>query len=175
MGACELTQTTAERSVCRDKTILIAEDDSAHVMLMKRALKRSNIQCHVDVVPNGAEVMDYLFGMGKYADRDTHVMPDLILLDLNMPKMDGRQVLQVLRSVRSRDRVRLPPVVVLTSSNQDVDINHTYDLGARSYIHKPVEFERFTHAVEQTVSYWLGLNEPPSSESLDALWRKPPR
>ena len=144
------------------KRILLAEDDAGHVALIKRALTRANIDCCVDVVGNGVEVIDYLFGRGQ--ERQPTAMPDLVLLDLNMPEMNGRQVLQALRRVRSQDELTLPPVVVLTASDDDGDINDSYKLGAQSFIRKPVDHGRFTEAVQRTTLYWLGLNESPSRD-----------
>ena len=150
----------------RGKRILLADDDAGHVTLIKRALRRANIDCTVDVVHNGVEAIDYLFGLGDFADRQPTAMPDLMLLDLNMPEMNGLQVLQVLRNARSqgRERLTIPPVVVLTSSDEDADVNDSYDLGAQSFIRKPVDHGRFAHAVQQTTQYWLGLNESLSDE-----------
>jgi two-component system response regulator len=141
------------------KKILLAEDDAGHVALIKRALRRANIDCRVDVVGNGAEVIDYLFGVRQ--ERQPTAMPDLVLLDLNMPEMNGRQVLQALRRARSQDGLTLPPVVVLTASNDDADINDSYKLGAQSFIRKPIHHGRFAEAVQQTTLYWLGVNESP--------------
>ena len=155
------------------KRILLAEDDAGHVALIKRALTRANIDCRVDVLGNGAEVIDYLFGVGQ--ERQPTAMPDLVLLDLNMPAMDGRQVLQELRRVRSRDGLTLPPVVVLTASDDDADINDSYKLGAQSFIRKPVDHGRFTEAVQQTTLYWLGLNESPSRDYSLAQRTRGPR
>ena len=155
------------------RRILLAEDDAGHVALIKRALTRANIDCRVDVVGNGAEVIDYLFGRGQ--ERQPTAMPDLVLLDLNMPEMNGRQVLQVLRRVRSRDGLTLPPVVVLTASDDDADINDSYKLGAQSFIRKPVDHGRFTEAVQQTTRYWLGLNESPSRDYSSAHRVRCPR
>jgi two-component system response regulator len=141
------------------KRVLIADDDAGHIALIKRALRRATIACAVDVVSNGVEVMDYLFGMGQYAGREPKTMPDLILLDLNMPEMNGRQVLQMLRNTRAHGPLRLPPLVVLTSSDEDSDINDSYRLGAQSFIRKPADHARFMLAVQQTTQYWLGLNQ----------------
>ena len=113
---------------------------------------------------NGVEAIDYLLSVGEYADRKPVVMPDLILLDLNMPEMDGRQVLQVLLRARTQDRINLPPVVVLTSSDEDTEITDAYNLGAQSFVRKPVQHGRFMEAVQQTTSYWLGLHESPNRE-----------
>jgi len=148
------------------KRILLADDDAGHVTLIKRALRRANIDCTVDVVHNGVEAIDYLLGLGDFADRQPTAMPDLMLLDLNMPEMNGLQVLQVLRNARSqgRERLTIPPVVVLTSSDADADVNDSYRLGAQSFIRKPADHGRFAHAVQQTTQYWLSLNEPLSDE-----------
>jgi len=143
-----------------ERTILLAEDDARHVDLFRRALADSGVACQLDVVQDGTEVIDYLFTTGKFADRDPRLMPDLILLDLKMPRMNGLQVLQVMRRVRGDDRARFPPVVVLTSSDLDHDIADAYRLGAQSYIRKPLVFTEFCAAVRETVQYWLGLNQP---------------
>jgi two-component system response regulator len=141
-----------------EKTILLAEDDASHVALFRRALSDSDIRCRLDVVTDGTEVIDYLFCIGRYVGRDPRLMPDLILLDLKMPRMDGIQVLKVMRRVRGDDRIRFPPVVVLTSSDLDSDIADAYHWGAQSYIRKPLLFAEFAKAVQETVQYWLGLN-----------------
>ena len=150
----------------RAKRILLADDDAGHATLIKRALRRANIDCTVDVVHTGVEAIDYLFGQGDFADRQTTALPDLMLLDLNMPEMNGLQVLQVLQNSRNQggQRLTLPPVVVLTSSDEDADVNDSYRLGAQSFIRKPVDHGRFAHAVQQTTQYWLGLNESQSDE-----------
>lgn len=159
----------------RVKTILVAEDDAGHVTLIKRALARANLGCTVDVVRNGAEVLDYLFSEGAYIDRNPILMPDLVLLDLNMPKINGRQVLQVLQKARTEDHVDLPPVVVLTSSDQETEVNDAYNLGAQSFVRKPVGHTRLMHAVQQTTMYWLGLNESPSWDGSPAHQTQRPR
>jgi two-component system response regulator len=102
-------------------------------------------------------------------------MPDLILLDLNMPEMNGRQVLQVLRRARTQDHLNLPPVVVLTSSDEESEINDAYNLGAQSFVRKPVQHGRFMQAVQQTTLYWLGLSESPSWDGSPAGRMKCPR
>jgi two-component system response regulator len=147
-----------------DKRILVADDDAGHAALIKRALRRAHINCAVDVVSNGVEAIDYLLGAGSYATQEPDKMPDLILLDLNMPEMNGRQVLQTLRNACSHDRLKLPPVVVLTSSEEDADIADSYKLGAQSFIRKPADHGRFTLAVQQTTQYWLGLNQSRSGK-----------
>ncbi len=148
----------SSQTMVQEKVILLAEDDPQHVALFKVAVRKSGMACRVDVVCDGAEAIDYLFGVGQYKDRDTREMPNLILLDLKMPKIDGIQVLQILRRVRSDDSLRFPPVVVLTSSDLDDDITEAYRLGAQSYIRKPLSYEEFTSAVRETLQYWLGLN-----------------
>jgi len=144
----------------REKTVLLAEDDPGHVALFRRATGDSGVSCRLEVVEDGVELIDYLFATGNYKGRDLQDMPDLILLDLKMPKMDGLQVLQVLRRVRGEDRTRFPPVVVLTSSDLDQDVAEAYRRGAQSYIRKPVDYADFAAAVRETLQYWLGLNRP---------------
>jgi two-component system response regulator len=146
------------------KRILVADDDAGHVTLIKRALRHGQIDCAVDAVGNGMEVIEYLFP-NAHSSRPAGQMPDLILLDLNMPKMNGRQVLQTLRNVHSQEKSHLPPVVVLTSSDEDSDINDSYRLGAQSFIRKPTDHHRFAVAVQQTTQYWLGLNKSASETS----------
>ncbi len=143
-----------------EKTILLAEDDPSHVALFRRATADSGVACRVDVVSDGVEAIDYLFFTGEYKHRNPRQMPDLILLDLKMPRMDGLQVLQVLRRVRGEDHTRFPPVVVLTSSDLDHDITDAYRWGAQSYIRKPLGYPDFAAAVRETLQYWLGLNQP---------------
>ena len=142
--------------------ILLAEDDPNDEDLIRLAMAEAHVECQLDVVRDGVEVIDYLFATGQHADRDARQMPQLLLLDLKMPRMNGLQVLQVLRRVRLNDgATHLPPVVALTCSNEDQDINEAYRWGAHSFVRKPVDFEEFTRAVKQVVGYWLGLNEPP--------------
>jgi two-component system response regulator len=140
------------------KIILLAEDNPDDVQLTLRALKKSKIMNEVVIAQDGVEALDYLFGTGKYAGRDTRVLPQVVLLDLKMPRMDG---LEVLQHVRSNERTRLLPVVVLTTSSEDKDRVESYKLGANSYIRKPVDFEQFVNAVQQLGLYWLVLNESP--------------
>jgi CheY-like chemotaxis protein len=140
------------------KIILLVEDNPDDEMLTLRALKASNIVNEVVVARDGAEALDYLFGTGAYASRDTSVMPQVILLDLKLPKVDG---LEVLRRLRADERTKLLPVVVLTSSDEERDIIDSYGLGANSYVRKPVAFTQFSEVVRQLGLYWLILNQPP--------------
>lgn len=141
-----------------DKTILLVEDNPDDEALTLRALKKNNILNEVIVARDGAEALDYLFGTGAYAGRDTTVMPAVILLDLKLPKIDG---LEVLRRLRADKRTRFLPVVILTSSKEEQDLINGYSLGANSYVRKPVDFVKFVDAVRQLGLYWLVLNEPP--------------
>jgi two-component system response regulator len=140
------------------KVILLVEDNPDDEVLTRRALKKNNIGNEVVVARDGAEALDYLFGTGAYEGRDTNVMPQVVLLDLKLPKVDG---LEVLRRLRAGEQTRLLPVVVLTSSREQQDLVDSYDYGANSYIRKPVDFAQFVEAVRQLGLYWLVLNEVP--------------
>jgi two-component system response regulator len=139
------------------KIILLVEDNPDDEALTLRALRKNNILNAVVVARDGAEALDYLFGTGAYAGRDLTEQPQIILLDLKLPKVDG---LEVLRRVRADERTHLLPVAILTTSNEDRDIISSYELGANSYIRKPVDFEQFMEAVRQLGLYWLVLNVP---------------
>ncbi len=141
-----------------NKIILVVEDNPDDEALTVRALKKSNIVNEVVVARDGVEALNYLFGEGPYANRDTTVMPQVMLLDLKLPKLDG---LSVLRRVRADDRTKLLPVVILTSSNEELDRVNGYGLGANSYVRKPVDFNQFSEAARQLGLYWLVLNESP--------------
>ena len=141
-----------------DKTILLVEDNPDDETLTLRALKKNNILNEVVVAHDGVEALDYLFANGSYAGRDTNIMPEVILLDLKLPKVDG---LEVLRQVRADSRTRLLPIVVLTSSKEERDMIESYSLGANSYIRKPVDFVQFGDSVQQLGLYWLVLNITP--------------
>jgi two-component system response regulator len=140
------------------KVILLAEDNPDDVKLTERALKKSNILNEVVVAQDGVEAVDYLFGTGKYAGRDTKMLPQVVLLDLKMPRMDG---LEVLQRIRANERTKFLPVVILTTSSEDKDRVESYKLGANSYIRKPVDFDQFVAAVQNLGLYWLVLNEAP--------------
>lgn len=146
-----------------DKIILLVEDNADDEKLTLRALKKNNILNDVVVARDGAQALDYLFGTGAYAGRDLRVMPQVILLDLKLPKLDG---LEVLRRVRSDQRTRLLPIVILTSSNEELDRINGYGLGANSYVRKPVDFSEFSEAARQLGLYWLVLNESPPAKRL---------
>jgi two-component system response regulator len=140
------------------KIILLVEDNPDDEELTLMALKKNNILNEVVVARDGEEAMEYLFGTGKFAGRDTSHLPQVILLDLKLPKLGG---LEVLQRLRADPRTRLISVVVLTSSSEEEDILSSYRLGANSYVCKPVEFSRFADAVRQLGLYWLLLNEVP--------------
>ena len=141
-----------------EKAILLIEDNPDDVKLTLRAFKKNNIQNEIIVAHDGVEGLDYLFGTGPYVGRDTSIVPQIVLLDLKMPKMDG---LEVLKRIRADERTKLLPVVILTSSKEEQDIVKGYSLGANSYVRKPVNFGEFTEAVRQLGLYWLLLNEAP--------------
>ena len=143
------------------KVILLVEDDPRDEALTLRALKKSNICNDVIVARDGVEALDYLFGIGTYAGRETHEMPQLILLDLKLPKVDG---LQVLEKIRATERTRRLPVVVFTSSSEEEDLVNSYNLGANSYVRKPVDFDQFLEATRQLGLYWLVLNRVAPNE-----------
>ena len=142
----------------RTKTILLVEDNPDDELLTLRALKKNGVLNEVMVARDGVEALDYLFASGDHAGRDTGTMPHLVLLDLKLPKVDG---LEVLKRLRSDERTRLLPVVILTSSKEQQDMLDGYGFGANSYVRKPVNFEQFVRAVEQLKLYWLVLNEAP--------------
>ena len=141
-----------------NRAILLIEDNPDDEALTLRALQKNNILNKVVVARDGAEALDYLFCRGSYAERDPQDLPELVLLDLKLPKVDG---LEVLKQLRAAQETRRLPVVILTSSNEQRDIVAGYDLGANSYIRKPVDFTQFTEAVRQLGVYWLVLNVPP--------------
>lgn len=140
------------------KVILLVEDNESDELLTLRAFKRSNILNEIVVARDGSEALDYIFGKGVHAGRDASVLPALVLLDLNLPKIDG---MGVLRAIRADGRTGLLPVVVLTSSKEDEDVVKSYELGANAYVRKPVDFVQFSEAARTLGLFWLVLNEPP--------------
>ena len=138
--------------------ILLVEDSASDAELTIRALKKKNLANNLIHLRNGAEALDFLFARGAFGDRDADVVPKVILLDLKMPKVNG---LEVLAEIRRDERTKTIPVVVLTSSKEDPDIDACYALGVNSYIVKPVEFDKFFKAVSELGFYWLLLNQSP--------------
>lgn len=142
----------------KDKVILLVEDNQDDEVLTLRALRQNNILNEVIVARDGVEALDYLFAAGAHKGRDTNIMPQVVLLDLKLPKIDG---FEVLKRIRTDSRTKLLPVVILTSSKEETDLINGYSLGANSYICKPVDFENFVEAVRKLGLYWLVLNEAP--------------
>jgi two-component system response regulator len=141
-----------------DKIILVVEDNPDDEELTLRALRKNNIKNEVVVARDGVEALDFLFGTGAYGGRDVAALPQVVLLDLKLPKLDG---MEVLRRIRADERTRLLPVVILTSSKEERDLIEGYRSGANSYVRKPVDFEEFMDAARQLGLYWLLLNEAP--------------
>jgi two-component system, response regulator len=141
-----------------ERYILLVEDNPDDEELTLLSLRKNNLAHQIVVVRDGVEAIDYLFGNGQYAGRDLSQVPTVILLDLKLPKLDG---LGVLKRLRADERTRNLPVVVLTSSSQDADVIASYNLGANSYVRKPVEFGAFVESVSSLGLYWVLLNRPP--------------
>jgi len=141
-----------------ERYILLVEDNPDDEELTLLSLRKNNLAHDIIVVRDGVEAIEYLFGSGQYAGRDVQRVPTVILLDLKLPKLDG---LGVLKRLRADERTRTLPVVVLTSSSQDADVIASYNLGANSYVRKPVEFGAFVEAVSSLGLYWVLLNRPP--------------
>lgn len=144
------------------RLILLVEDNGDEAELALRALRRGSVASRVNRVPDGAEALDYLFATGSYDGRDMLDMPSLVLLDLRLPKVSG---LEVLERLRGDPRTRRLPVVVLSSSGEESDVARSYDLGANSYLRKPVDFAQFMEAVDQIARYWLDWNRCAPSPS----------
>lgn len=140
------------------KSILLVEDNPDDAALTLRALRKTAILSEVTWIHDGTEALDYLFGTGHYISRSQQPLPTLIVLDLKLPKLDG---LEVLRRLRANHRTQCIPVVVLTSSKEQLDLIASYRLGANSYVHKQIDFLKFTETVQQLKAYWLTLNETP--------------
>jgi len=141
-----------------EKMILLVEDNPDDEILTIRAFRKNNIKNEIVVARDGEEALDFLFGRGEFAERDSQRFPEVVLLDLKLPKVDG---LEVLRQIRADPRTHLLPVVILTSSKEEQDLIEGYSRGANSYVRKPVDFNQFVEAVRQLGLYWLVLNEPP--------------
>lgn len=135
--------------------ILLVEDNNMDVILTLDAFKEAKLKNKINVARNGQEALDYLFGRDKYANRDDYPMPSLILLDLKMPGIDG---FEVLRQIKGTDKLKRIPVIILTSSKEEGDRTLSYDIGANSYLMKPVSFEGFTEVVKKIDDYWFTLN-----------------
>jgi two-component system response regulator len=144
----------------KEQVILLVEDDPADEALTMHALEENHIGNEVVVARDGAEALDYLFGRAEYAGRDIQDMPQVVLLDLKLPKVDG---LEVLRQIRSDKRTSILPVVILTTSDEEDDIVRGYQLGANSFVRKPVDFDAFVNVVKQLGLYWLVINKCPPS------------
>lgn len=144
-----------------EKVVLLVEDNPDDVELALRAFRKNNLLNEVVVAQDGVEALDYLFGTGAYAGRDPMALPQLVLLDLNLPRLGG---LDVLRRIRADERTQLLPVVILTTSKEEQDRLQSYRLHANSYIRKPVDFEQFSRAIQQLGLYWLVLNENPPAK-----------
>ena len=138
--------------------ILLVEDNQTDAELAIRALRKRNLANRLEWVKDGAEALDFIFATGKYAERNVNNTPKVILLDLRLPKVDG---LEVLQKIKSDDRTKKIPVVILTSSNENRDITECYKLGVNSYINKPVDFDNFSETVSKLGFYWLLMNKPP--------------
>ena len=143
-----------------EQVVLLVEDSSSDEELTLRALRKSGIANRVVVARDGAEALDYLFARGQYAGLDPRDSPQVVFLDLNLPKVGG---LEVLRQIRADERTRLLPVVILTSSREDRDVLSGYASGANSYVVKPVDFSQFAEAIRQLGMYWLIINQPAPS------------
>lgn len=156
----------------RARCILLVEDNADEAALTVGALRDNRIANEIVLARDGAEARDFLFGVGGYAGRDACEVPDLVLLDLRLPKIDG---IDVLRRIRADDRTKRIPVVVLTSSAHEDDVVQAYEGGANSYIRKPVDFESFVTAIERISAYWLVVNEPPARVDASLARNRLPR
>jgi two-component system response regulator len=140
------------------RAILVVEDSPTDEALFERALRKTGITNPIVIAKDGLEAIHYLFALGRYEFRNINDVPAVVLIDLNLPKLDG---LEVLRRMRADYRTKLIPVAIFTSSIEEQDLINGYSLGANSYVRKPIEFSKFTNVVEQLVNYWISLNEPP--------------
>ncbi|MGO8694443.1 MAG: response regulator [Rectinemataceae bacterium] len=142
--------------------VLLVEDNPQDADLAKRALRKKNLANHLHWVEDGEAALDFLFRRGRYADRPQNRQPKVVLLDLKLPKVDG---LEVLEAIKKDERTRSIPVVIVTSSRQDPDIAKAYDLGANSYVVKPIDFDQFADAMINLGYYWLLINQPPARDT----------
>jgi two-component system response regulator len=147
---------------CMTRNLLLVEDNGSDEKLTLRALRQCGVAHGVDVVRDGVEALDYVFATGAHAHRAGAPLPNLILLDLNLPRLDG---IEVLRRIRADDRTRFLPVVILTSSKEREDVLRSYANGANGYVHKPVDFEKFTDGMKALGTFWLVVNEPAPEEN----------
>ena len=145
-------------AIARNKVVLLVEDNPDDEELTRLAFDNSRLLNELVVVRDGAEALEYLFATGRYSERNAERVPQVILLDLKLPKVSG---LDVLRRIREDDRTQMIPVVVLTSSKEEEDIVRSYKLGANAYVRKPVDFNEFSEAATQLGAFWLLLNQPP--------------
>jgi two-component system response regulator len=143
-----------------EKIILLVEDNADDEELTIRTLQKNHLKNKIVVVRDGVEALDYLFGTGEYKDRDLSVLPVLIMLDIKLPKLNG---LEVLKRIKTDPRTKFIPVVILTSSDEEKDLVESYQLGANSYVRKPVDFSEFQNSVRQLALYWVLLNESPTN------------
>jgi CheY-like chemotaxis protein len=143
-----------------EKYILLVDDNPDDEILMLRSLKKNKIMNEIVVVRDGSEALEHLFCTGAYANRDPSILPQVVLLDLKLPKLDG---FEVLAEIRSDERTKFLPVVILTSSKEEKDLVNSYKLGANSYVRKPIDFLQFSEAIKQLGLYWMILNEKPLS------------
>lgn len=142
----------------KQKVILLVEDDPNDVILVKRAMKKAEVKSKIKVVKDGEQAMDYLGGGAKYENRKEYPIPDMILLDLKLPKKSG---LELLEWVDNQPKIRRIPIVILTSSRENEDVNKAYDLGVNSYLLKPVSFDNLLEMMKITISYWFDYNQHP--------------
>jgi CheY-like chemotaxis protein len=142
----------------KNKSILLVEDDPQDEMLILRALKKAGVANHINVVRDGQQALDFLFGEGEFAATEVFELPTVILLDIGLPRLSG---LEVLERIRSDRRTRLVPVVILTSSDEEQDRFRSYETGANSFVHKPLDFSEFAETVARLGVYWVATNEPP--------------
>lgn len=147
-----------------EKLILLVEDNPDDEMLLLRAFEKNRISNEIIITRDGAEALDWLFGEGVFSGRDADILPQIIILDLKLPKIDG---LEVLRRIRADERTKLIPIIILTTSSEQKDIISSYNLGANSYVQKPVDFEEFIEATRQLGLYWLVLNKTVYDSSLN--------